>query len=147
MERMITPGSGRRRFDEGTPVTLADRANRVGRSTNGLDPGAAIMRVLKATAELRSRLDSYERVLLVGLDLMQCGAGIGEVIETLPADDRRMGEEVAVTELFEARRTLRRALVAGLLADGLSVEGIAATFRVSVQGVSAFPPEVAHLVD
>jgi len=78
---------------------------------------------------------------------VRSGARISEVVEALPPDDRRTGAEVAMTEFFESRRTLRRALVAGLLIDGLSVDEIAATFRVPVEGICAFAAEVAHLVD
>lgn len=112
-----------------------------------LDPEAAIASILEATRELKARLDSYDRVLLTGLDLLRSGTRMCEVVQALPPEDRRMGAEVAVTELFDARRTLRRALVAGLLADGLSVGEIAATFRVPVDAVIAFAAEVAHLVD
>lgn len=147
MERMITADSGMRRPDRGSTVTLVHAAAAKRRTPDSLDPEKAIEGILLATRELQSRLHSYERVLLVGLDQVRSGARISDVVQTLPADDRRMGTEVDVTEVFEARRTLRRALVAGLLADGMSVEEIAATFRVPVDGVCAFAAEVAHHMD
>jgi len=147
MERMITPDS-RAKQTVVAPSSLwdaiPDPADDIPAS---LDPEAAIAGILAATRELTSRLQSYERVLVFANDLVRTGARISEVVEALPPDDRRTGAEVAMTEFFESRRTLRRALVAGLLIDGLSVDEIAATFRVPVEGICAFAAEVAHLVD
>jgi len=147
MERMITPESRGWRNDQSAAVTPAGRYTSVQTTVAGLDAEAAVTGTLEATRELRSRLDSYERVLLRGLDMVRSGARMREIVQALPPDDRRMGAEVAVTELFEARRTLRRAMVAGLLSDGLSVAEIAATFREPVDGISAFAAEVGHLID
>ena len=147
MERMITPRSREWRSDPELTVAPAGRYSSPKARAAGLDPESAVQAILDATRELKTRLDSYERVLVLGLDMVRSGAQMREVVHALPPDDRRMGAEVAVTELFEARRNLRRAMVAGLLADGLSVQEIAAMFGHPVEGISAFAAEVAHLVE
>ena len=102
---------------------------------------------MKANRELRQRLDDYDVVIQESLEKYRTGMRIRDVLRTMPPADANVGSEVEVIEVFEARRNLRRALVAALLADGMSVDEIASTFKVSIVSIRDFANEVGKSVE
>ena len=118
---------------------------------NGAAPGrvhpkfgleSAALRVLEANRVLRHHLDAYDSVIQGGLADYRAGRRIRDIVATMPPSDVTVGSQVEVLEVFEARRALRMALVAGLLDDGMSVAELASTFNVSIASISNFANEV-----
>jgi hypothetical protein len=106
--------------------------------TPGLDLERAAMAVLDASQGLRRQLDAYDAVVRKSLDAYRSGVRVGDLIRAMPSTEVTIGSELDAVGVFEARRGLRRALVAALLADGIPVDEIAATFKVSIASVCDF---------
>ena len=110
------------------------------------DPGAdlhgAVTQVLQANENLRRRLSAYDDVIRTCIERLQDGMAIREIVSGLSPGDATIGSEVAVIEVYEARRVLRQALVSALLSDGMPVDEVAVTFAVSVESVCNFANEV-----
>ena len=140
VEHMITKdstaGSNERRRDPAPrPPNLESELER------------SALEVLKANRELRQHLDDYDVIIQESLDKYHSGMRIRDVLRTMPPADATVGSEVEVIEVFEARQGFRRALVAALLADEMSLEEIASIFMVPIEGICDFANEVGKLVE
>ena len=100
-----------------------------------LDLERAALASLEANRNLRQRLRDYDCVIEESLEKYRTGMRIRDVIRTMPPANMTAGSEVEMVDVFEARRALRKALVASLLADGMPVEEVATHFNVSIESI------------
>ena len=107
----------------------------------------ATLAVQEANRELRQHLDDYDVVIQENLEKYRSGMRIRDVVRTMPPADATVGAEVEVIDVFEARRGLRRTLVAALLADGMSVNEIASIFKVPIESVCDFATETGKPIN
>ncbi len=110
----------------------------------GTDLERSVDGVIEANRVLQRHLAAYDEIARVSLEKYRQGQQIREVVRSLPSAGASIGSEVEVIGVFDARRTLRRALTATMLADGMSVEEIAVTFKVSVEFVRGCAVETAR---
>jgi len=136
MDRMITSEPGRQFLTE------ACEAIRSGSETDRFDLEGAIQALLEANRHLRRQLKAYEDVLEEGLARARGGLSIQDAMRTVPPVAARNAAEAAITELFETRRHVRRAVIAATLQDGLPVEEIAAVFEIPIDVVYAIAAEL-----
>lgn len=120
--------------------TAADRSAAPARGLSDLERAAA--KLLAANGGLRQHLDSYDHVIREGLRNYEAGMGIRDVVRMLPAADATVGSEMEVIEVFEARREFRKYLVGALLADGMGVDEIAATFKTPIESIRGLAIEL-----
>jgi hypothetical protein len=111
------------------------------------DLDRAATKLLQANEDLRQHLDSYDYILLDGLEKYRAGMRISDVVRTMPTADATIGSEVEVIEVFEARRKFRMNLVAVLLDDGMSVNEIASIFNVTIESICDFANELGVPLD
>jgi hypothetical protein len=137
VERMITRDSA-----AGAMATRRDPAP--GPADVDSEVERATIAVQEASRELRQRLDDYDGVILENLEKFRSGMRVRDVVRTMPTADATIGSEVEVIDMFEARRRLRRAIVAALLADGMPVDEIASTFKVSIESICDFATQIGR---
>lgn len=113
-----------------------------GPSDRGADLLQAVAQVLRANDNLRQCLTAYDEVVSACSERLHAGMRIRDIVTGLSPGDATIGSEVAVIEVYEARRTLRQALVSALLSEGMPVDTVAATFDVTVESVCNFANEV-----
>ena len=107
----------------------------------------AVEGLITANRSLRMQLERNERILRQGLTMIERGVTIVDTLQVVPSLPERRAAEVAVTELFDARHRLRRAVVYAALKDGLTPERIARMMEVSVHLVCALAAESPYLDD
>ncbi len=100
-----------------------------------LDLERAALAALEANRNLRQHLHNYDRVIQESLRKYRSGVRIRDVIRTMSPPDMAVGSRVGMVEAFEARRGLRKTLVASLLADGMPVEEVATHCGVSIESI------------
>lgn len=107
----------------------------------------AVEGLISANRSLRMQLERNERILRQGLTMIERGVTVVDTLQVVPSLPERRAAEDAVTELFDARHRLRRAVVYAALKDGLSPERIAHMMEVSVHLVCALAAESPYLDD
>lgn len=127
MSRMITKDSAKPK------KTAAGRPPSPPRRSSDLERAAA--KLLAANGGLRQHLESYDQVIRQGLEKYGAGMRIQDVVKMMPPSDATIGSDMEVMEVFEARREFRKYLVGALLADGMAVDEIAATFKASIESI------------
>jgi len=136
MDRMITSDSGRQFLKEAcAAVSTASETDR-------FDLEGAIQALLEANRHLRRQLKAYDDVLEEGLAKARGGLSIQDAMRTVPPVAARNAVEAAITELFETRRHVRRAVIAVTLQDGLPVEEVATVFEIPIDVVHSIAAEL-----
>ena len=107
----------------------------------------AVEGLITANRSLRMQLERNEPILRQGLTMIERGVTVVDTLQVVPSLPERRAAEDAVTELFDARHRLRRAVVYAALKDGLTPERIAHMMEVSVHLVCALAAESPYLDD
>ncbi len=113
MDRMITSDSGRQFLKEACAAVSTES------ETDRFDLEGAIQALLQANRHLLRQIKAYDDVLEEGLARARGGLSIQDAMRTVPPVAARNAVEAAITELFETRRHVRRAVIAVTLQDGL----------------------------
>jgi len=136
MDRMITSDSGRQFLKEACAAVSTES------ETDRFDLEGAIQALLQANRHLRRQLKAYDDVLEEGLAKARGGLSIQDAMRTVPPVAARNAVEAAITELFETRRHVRRAVIAVTLQDGLPVEEVATVFEIPIDVVHSIAAEL-----
>ena len=136
MDRMITSDSGRQFLKEACAAVSTES------ETDRFDLEGAIQELLQANRHLRRQLKAYDDVLEEGLAKARGGLSIQDAMRTVPPVAARNAVEAAITELFETRRHVRRAVIAVTLQDGLPVEEVATVFEIPIDVVHSIAAEL-----
>ena len=107
----------------------------------------AVEGLISANRSLRMQLERNERILRQGLTMIERGVTVVDTMQVVPSLPERRAAEDAVTELFDARHRLRRAVVYAAIKDGLRPQRIAHMMEVSVHLVCALAAESPYLDD
>jgi hypothetical protein len=124
MDRMITSDSGRQFM------------------CHRVDLEGAIQALLQVNRHLSRQLKAYDDVLEEGLAKARGGLSIQDAMRTVPPVAARNAVEAAITELFETRRHVRRAVIAVTLQDRLPVEEVATVFEIPIDVVHSIAAEL-----
>jgi len=136
MDRMITSDSGRQFLKEACAAVPTES------EPDRFDLEGAIQALLQANRHLRRQLKAYDDVLEEGLAKARGGLSIQDAMRTVPPVAARNAVEAAITELFETRRHVRRAVIAVTLQDGLPVEEVATVFEIPIDVVHSIAAEL-----
>ncbi len=71
------------------------------------------------------------------------GTGVARTLRTIPSIDTRAAAEVAVTELYEARHEVRRAVIGAVLDEGMTVAEVTASFGIPPEQVVGYAPDTS----
>jgi hypothetical protein len=96
------------------------------------------MKVLEENRLLREHLDQYDAVIRECIGKYRSGVQMQDIVRSMSSADLTIGAATEVMGLFDARRAFRSALVAALVVDGMSLEEVASTFKVSVESICYF---------
>ncbi len=102
---------------------------------------AAIEELISANRTLRNQLLVNERTLTQALTLLNGGAGIGEVLMTVPSLHQRRASEDAVRALYDARHKVREIVIPSAVAEGLSLADITTAFGIPLEEVVGYANE------
>jgi hypothetical protein len=101
----------------------------------------AVQGLLDATRGARAALDATEDVLVHGLEVLDTGAELVDVIHSLPVRAQRQSTQDAVEQVNLARHRLRVLLFAACVDAGMTPRDIAEEWGVSRQRVDQFVQE------
>jgi len=131
VERMIKNPRGSRAVDAGGATTAPPP-----RPDSELEDKAR--KVLEENRLLREHLDQYDAVIRECIGKYRSGIQMQDIVRSMSSADLTIGAATEVMGLFDARRAFRSALVAALVVDGMSLEEVASTFKVSVESICYF---------
>ena len=107
----------------------------------------AIAYLKNANRHLRVNLENNEQILAAAELRLKQGSTITSTLRLLPSLSDRQAAEVAVTELYNARHNMRRAVVAAALNEGMSVGELANRIELTPEQVQTIAHDIAWHVD
>ncbi len=107
------------------------------------DVPSAIEGLIEANRALRTQLEANEGILRRALLMLADGTGVARTLRTIPSIDARAAAEVAVTELYEARHEVRRAVIGAVLDEGMTVAEVTASFGIPPEQVVGYAPDTS----
>ena len=107
----------------------------------------AIAYLKNANRHLRVNLETNEQILAEAELRLKRGSSITSTLRLLPSLSDRQAAEVAVTELYNARHNMRRAVVAAALNEGMSVGELANRIDLTPEQVQTIAHDIAWNVD
>jgi ribosome-binding protein aMBF1 (putative translation factor) len=107
----------------------------------------AIAYLKNANRHLRVNLETNEQILAEAELRLKQGSSVTSTLRLLPSLSDRQAAELAVTELYNARHNMRRAVVAAALKEGMSVGELANRIELTPEQVQTIAHDIAWHVD
>jgi len=98
----------------------------------------ALARVATANLALRRCLEENQTLLDEAADLLDSGTGLAVVLLRLPVLELESASNDAVTELFHARKYLRKVVVRAAVDDGMPVQQLATLLEISPSLIASY---------
>ena len=108
---------------------------------------SAIAYLRNANRHLRVNLETNEQILAEAELRLKQGQGVASTLRILPSLSDRRAAEHAVSELYGARHTMRRAVVAAALREGMSVGELANRVELTPEQVQTIASDIAWDAD